>query len=469
MNFLQIMRVVRARRAIALSAMLLIVAVAIAASLLHEKSYQATASLVLQSKGIDPVSGRPLPPQVLSNLMATQVDIMASKQVALKVVDDLKLTAYPGYRQEFSESAASDDNLRAWIAMRLLKKLDVQPSRESNVVNLSFTASSPDFAALVANAFLHAYLQTGASLRRDPFVNAATYIDGQLKELRDALETAQGRLSRYQHEHGIVSNDSRLDVETARLNELSSQLVSAEALSADSRPHQRQGGTAGAGDAPDLLAHPLVQSRQQALASAEARLAELGQRYGRNHPQYQSAEAEVAALRTALAQQSGQIANAVAGNARIAQQRVLELRAAVAQQKTRVLDLNRQRDEAAVLVRQLDNAQKAYDVAAQRLAQTSLEGQSNLADAAVLNFAGPPFEPAFPPLWQVALLALVFGAAAGILFAVLAELNDRRIRSAQDLAETIDVPVLGTLSWTGPAPAIAATSGLARMQRQFER
>ena len=465
MNFLQIMRALRARRAIALATMLLSVIAALTASVLHEKTYQATASIVLQFKGVDPVSGRALPPQMLSNYMATQIDVLTSRNVALKVVDALKLDTEPSFKKAFSEVDNGDGNLRSWIAGQLLKKLDVQPSRESNVVNLAFNATSPDFAARAANAFVQAYLRTGAELKRDPLLNASMYIDGQMQQLRDALETAQGELSRHQQQHGIVNGESRLDVETGRLNELASQLVSAEAQNVDGRAHARQAASASATDSPDILANPVVQGRQQALANAQARLAELAQRFGKNHPQYQSAEAEVAAVRSALAQQVRQVASGVAGNARIAQQRESELRAALAQQKTRVLELNRQRDEAAILVRQLDNAQKAYDVAAQRMAQTSLEGQANQADAAVLNMAMAPADPACPTLWQVALLSLVFGACAGAVFAVLAERNDRKIRSIEDLEAALALPVLGAINWAQPVPAIAAMSGLTRMRR----
>ena len=57
---------------------------------------------------------------------------------------------------------------------------------------------------------------------------AATYFTGQIKSLRVDLEAAQSKLSAYQQEHGLVSTDNRLDVESARLNDLSSQLVQAQ-------------------------------------------------------------------------------------------------------------------------------------------------------------------------------------------------------------------------------------------------
>jgi uncharacterized protein involved in exopolysaccharide biosynthesis len=47
----------------------------------------------------------------------------------------------------------------------------------------------------------------------------------QTKVLRNNLEEAQAKLAKYQQEKGLTSVMGNLDVESARLNDLSSQLV----------------------------------------------------------------------------------------------------------------------------------------------------------------------------------------------------------------------------------------------------
>jgi uncharacterized protein involved in exopolysaccharide biosynthesis len=46
--------------------------------------------VLLNAKGVDPVTGVTLPGQLLPGYMATQVDIITSKNVALRVVDRLR-------------------------------------------------------------------------------------------------------------------------------------------------------------------------------------------------------------------------------------------------------------------------------------------------------------------------------------------------------------------------------------------
>jgi len=111
--------------------------------------------------------------------------------------------------------------LEIWLADLLQKKLEVKPSRESNVISVSYKAVDPGFAAAVANAFTQAYIETNIELKVAPARQYAQWFGEQGKSLRDNLEKAQAKLSAYQQEHGIVAIDERLDNETAKLNELS--------------------------------------------------------------------------------------------------------------------------------------------------------------------------------------------------------------------------------------------------------
>jgi uncharacterized protein involved in exopolysaccharide biosynthesis len=138
--------------------------------------------------------------------------------------------------------------------------------------------------------------------------------------------------------------------------------------------------------------------------------------------------------------------SSVGGNAAILQRRETELRAALRDQKEKVLELNRARDELAVLVREVDSAQKAYDATTQRFNQTSLEGKSNQADVAILMRAEPPVDPARPRLLRNLVLSVFAGLLLGGMCGLVAEFLDRRVRSAADLLAVFDVPLLGEMS-----------------------
>ena len=92
-------------------ATLVTVAATLVVSLLLPKTYEATSSLVMNYKGVDPLTGMALPGQLLPGYMATQIDIISSKNVALRVVDQLKLAESPAVIAQFNESTGGKGTL----------------------------------------------------------------------------------------------------------------------------------------------------------------------------------------------------------------------------------------------------------------------------------------------------------------------------------------------------------------------
>jgi chain length determinant protein EpsF len=455
MNVHQFLLILRARKKIILSILLVTVLLALGFSLVQQKTYKATASVLLNYKGVDPLTGLTMPGQLMPGYMATQIDIISSKNVAGRVVDALRLASSPAVVQQFQEATEGRGNVRDWLADLLLKKLEIVPSRESSVVEISFKGADPAFAAAVANAFADEYQKITVQLKTDPAKKASTYFNEQTKQLRDNLEAAQARLSKYQQEKGIVSLDNnRYDMELARLNDLSTQLVGAQTMAMEATSRQRIAGRGAA--SPDVANNAMVQNLRVSLATAEAKLADTSSRFGRNHPQYQAARAEVDKLRAEMNSAMGSISQSVGSNAEVLRQREVELRAAVAAQKTRVLELNRARDELGPLLKELETAQRAYDAASQRFSQTRIEAQSEQSDVSVLNPAVAPTEPSGPRVLLNTLIAFLLGTVLGVGLALLLELLNRPVRSSGDIKDMLGIPVLGTIEWKQPR----ATGGL---------
>src|SRR5450830_431014 len=173
MNFTQFLLILKARSKIILITFGLTVMATLVVSLILPKSYTATTSLVLNYKGMDPVTGLALPALLMPGYMATQIDIITSRNVAIKVVGQLKFAENPAAQEQFNNATQGKGDIKAWFADQLLKKLDVKPSRESSVIEISFNGADPDFAAAVANAFAVAYQQTNIQLKVEPAQNAA--------------------------------------------------------------------------------------------------------------------------------------------------------------------------------------------------------------------------------------------------------------------------------------------------------
>lgn len=454
MNLHQFLLILKARWKVAIGTLFGTVATTLVISLLLPAQYTASSSVVVDVKSPDPIVGIVLPALAMPGYMATQVDIINSDRVAIKVVKMLNLDQNPQVKSDWKEATDGKGRMDVWLANLLQKRLDVRPSRESNVIAINYKAADPAFAAAIANAFAQAYIDTNIELQVAPAKQYSVWFDKQAKELRDRLAGAQQRLSEYQLKHGIVATDERLDSETQKLNELQAQVAIAEGQSADASSKQR----AGSNDTlPEVIQSPLIQQLKSSIAINESKLQEMAGNLGKNHPQYKRASAELMELKQQLAEETAHIAGSIGTSSRISRGKVADLRAAVEAQKGRILDMRKQRDEAMVLVQEVEAAQKAYDAVAQRYTQSNLESQATQTNVSVLTPADPPIEPSFPKLPLNLVLAMFLGTLLGIGAALMLELTNRRVRSSEDLQQVLGLPVLAELS--------ASRSGLFNRRR----
>lgn len=451
MNLQRLLLILRARFWMVFFTLVVTVATTAILSYVLPKTYTATTSIMVDFKGTDPVAGTLPPPQLLPGYMSTQMDIIASHKVALKVVDSLQLDAMPEAREQFEKATGGKGSIRDWLADALLENMKAEPSAESSLVHLSYSSTDPRFSAAVANAFAQAYIKTTLELKIEPARETANWFNDQLKLLRSNLEQAQAKLSAFQQQKGIVATDEKLDIENARLSELSTQLVMAQNLTQDTLSKKNQINSspdkaASMDSLPEIISNPYIQGLKSELAKQEVKVSEISSQVGKNHPQYRRAQAELESMRRKVASETLSATGGIVNNAQSAQQRETALKSMLAAQKAKVLELRKQRDEIAVFLRDVDNAQRAYDTALQRFNQTNMESQMNQTNVTVLSPALEPIEPSAPkPLLNIA-LAIFFGAILGVCVALLTEMGSRYIRSEDDIIDDLNLPVLGMLT-----------------------
>ena len=450
MNLSQFVSILWARRLAGCLIFALTVGTAIGVSLLMEKQYTATATVVIDQSRPDPLaaamySGSPSPAY-----MATQADVLKSERISQLVVRKLGLANDQGARQKWMEVAKGQGSFEVWLAEGIQERLEVNPSRQSNLINVSFKTSDPLNAARMANAFVQAYLEVSVDMRVDPAKQYSAFFDSRAQELRANVERARARLAAYQHEKGVViASDGQLDVEAARLNELSSQLVALQAVAADSSSRRLQAQAGSADRLQEVVNNPALSGLRGDITRAEARLQELTSRLGDNHPQVIEARANIASLRTRLDVETRRVTGTFDVTNTINRQREAEIRSALEAQRARVVKLRNAREEGAVLIRDVESAQRAYDSVLARLSQTSLESQTTQSNAYVLTQATPPGAPSSPKIVLNALLAIVIGLFFAIGAAVFLEMADRRIRTADEVSELVGLPLLGILPGPG--------------------
>jgi chain length determinant protein EpsF len=453
MSFQQIVAILRARLRMVLGIFAAVVALALVVTLIWPAQYTATSSIVVEAK-TDPVAGANggagYTEQMLASYVNTQADVVASERVAQRVVKTLKLDQDPALRAKWQSATHGRGDMSVWLADYILdKKLTVapvhdSPTHASNVIEISVAWRDPNVAAALANSFAQSAIDTNIELKVEPAKQYAAWFNQRSAALHKELEEKQKRLSDFQNASGLVATDEKLDVENERLAELSTQLVTIQALRQDSQSRQRQS-TSNMASLPEVLQSPVIQSLKADLAQAEAKLPDIQSRVGKNHPDYQALVAEIANLRTRIAQESANIAASLGSTTQVNIRKENDVRAALDAQKKKVLDLKHEHDEAAVLASDVAAAQRDLDAVTERFAQSSLESQANQTNVVQLTVATPPVKPSSPKLLLNLLAAILLGGMLGVGMALMLEIAEPRVRLEGDLPNLLGIPMLGKI------------------------
>jgi chain length determinant protein EpsF len=335
--------------------------------------------------------------------------------------------------------------LSLWIAGRLQRKLDVKPSKESNVISIGFSGTDPVYVAAVANAYARAYIDVNLDLKTEPARQYASWFEGQAKTLRDQLEKAQSALTEYQEKNNVLAMDEqRVDYEKSKLSELSQALTNVQAQTSDSSSKRLS--TRSSDTLSDVMQSQVIMNLKSEINTLEAKLQESNVNLGKNHPQTQRTESELASLKEKLAAETRQISSSINTSYQIGKQREKELMEAIESQKKRVIDLSQERDQITVLRREVESAQRAFDTVSAKSVQTRMESQTVQTNVAILTPAAEPTAPSKPNIFINVAASVVMGSMLGLGIALLQEVINRRVRSAEDLAAVTNLPVLASIT-----------------------
>ncbi|OIQ63696.1 hypothetical protein GALL_547630 [mine drainage metagenome] len=235
-----------------------------------------------------------------------------------------------------------------------------------------------------------------------------------------------------------------MDSETAKLGELNTQLTITEAASADARSKISSHGSTE--NMPEVMQSPLISNLKADINLQESKLQEAGVNLGTNHPLYKSMQSAIASLKAQLQQETQHIARTYVTTEDISRDKASNIRDLIAAQKQKLLSLKNERDVANVMLSDVASAQKAYDAISLRFTQTNLESQSRQTNVSILSVANAPTKPSSPMPVLYTLIAAIVGTLIGISMAFMSEMLDRHVRVAEDIEQSLGIPVLAKLS-----------------------
>ncbi|MET3724073.1 Wzz/FepE/Etk N-terminal domain-containing protein [Sphingomonas trueperi] len=418
MNIVQFFRILWARRWIILPAFLVCVTTATLVVQFLPERYKATTRLVLDTFKPDPVTGQVMSSQFMRAYVQTQTELIEDYATAGRVVDELGWANDPANIAAFNASpAAATGDIRRWLAKQIIQNTSANVIEGSNILEISYSDSSPDRAERIANMVRTAFLAQALSNKRAAATKSADWYAQQAESARQALLAAVEARTAFVKKSGIVLTDTGSDLDTQKLSQLTGQ--------------------AAVPAAPVVAAGGMGPAQLQ-LAQIDQQIQQAATNLGPNHPAFQALQRQREVYAKAAAQERAQ-AGGGAGSAQSA------IQSAANAQRARVLGNRQDVDQLAQLQRDVSLKQDQYMKAAQRVADLRLEASSNDTGMSTLSEASAPDSPYYPKVPMIIGGAAGFGLGLGLLIALLVELLGRRVRSPEDLETAVDAPVLGVV------------------------
>lgn len=432
------------------------VLLAVGLTLASKPMYTASASVLVDVKSPDPISGSMMQGLTSPAYMNTQVDLINSEAIARRAVSELHLSERPEIQAMFKKQTKGDVEFDTWATDTLARSLDVMPAKDSNLIRVSYKAQDPKWAALVANAFVKAYIDTTLELRTEPAKEYKKFFDANAQQLRQQLEAAQSKLSAYQQKNGLTtSSANQVDVETNRLNELSKQLVALQGEASESRSRKAQA-NARADQLKEALNSPLLFDLRAELQRSRVKLRQLRATMGERHPQVIELVANINEMEARVNEETRRVSGSVLTTDSVNQERLADLKSELEAQRQRVLKLKALNDESQVMQRDVENFQKAYEEVLARSNRMNLESRTGQTNVSLVGTATPPTRPSSPNFMRNLITGLVLGTLAGLVWALIKESRDQRLRMDDEVFLRLNQPLLVTL----PAFGKSSSSGL---------
>lgn len=322
------------------------------------------------------------------------------------------------------------------------RRLRVYQEQASRVISITFTSTSPEEAAAVANRAAELYVERQSEQNRAYAIRTLAWLGDRLPELKSEVELADTTVFKYQAAHGLAGTGraEAIDLQASDLNRqlaaAQGDLAARQARLAHIRDLQQSGvdedALIGALDSPVL-----ADLRRQEMTLIQSQ-AELQTVLGEKYPKMQQVESQLEAVRQDLAREVGQAVDNMKNEAGIAGAQMRRIQQQLAAVQAAGMDV-----KLRELEREADASHQLYASLQQR--QNDVQEQLGVLapSARILSRASPPERPSTPDAVLFILPSLVAASIIGGLLAVVRERLDQGLRSERDLADELGIPCLG--------------------------
>lgn len=463
-------RTVFKHRYIFLSVTVLIFGAVVVHTLTMTPIYESISRLQIDpsrssSLGLDEMINQKLGSGDESNELQTEVHVIQSDTVAMRVIDGLALAKSPIFSGKNAAKVTVTDPLAMSPAERerLLGQfhgsLSVKALPTTDIVEIRFRSPDPKLATEINNAVVERYMQRTLQTHYEGTVQVSNWLSQQMNDLQAKALDAQEKLADFQKKNSILptGSDDSDNIITDRLKILNEQLTQAEADRIVKEARYRMAAT---GD-PELIANGIPSPTLQTLRTQEAdlkiQLAQLNSKYGSGYPKVHEMQSQLARLDSSINSEIGNVRKRLEDEYQASSKTESLLRSQFNDQKDKAYKLNESAVQYAVLKHDVENGRELYDTLQLKLKMAGVTAGLSSSYINVIDRAEIPAHPVEPKTRLNYFIGLFGGLLTGLLLTFVVESVDDTLSSSEELELCTRLPVLCGIPVSQPMAKAATT------------
>ncbi len=455
--FRQYAEILFKRRWIVASVAAVVLTVVTLGSFLMTPVYLATTTIQIE-KGVprilpfEEIGSMDYPGGANAEFYQTQYRLLQSRTVARRASLALNLRNDPEVRMVVRDKAEPAADPEKPYIDYVLEHLEIEPLRNTHIVEIQFPSHSPGLSARVANATADAYMAFISEAKSRTTSEAGGLIGTQIQSLKEEIARLEDELGKVGRETEIISLDDRDDITAQKLAMLTSDCVAAQ-VERSRKEARYRGLLKTAPEAfPEVASNPTIQRLKQQAADLEREVAQKSRSFKADWPEMRRLRAERDSTVQRIKEERETVARAAIGAAEADYMQALQhettVERALEKQKEEAMGRKKRSARYSNLQAAVTSKRNLLATLLQREGETrSLSGLEDdlRSNVWVVDRAEPPEKPYSPNVLLNVLLALVSGISLGVLMAVFIEHLDNTIKTTEDAARCAPVPVLASV------------------------
>ncbi|MFC1668650.1 GumC family protein [Chlamydiota bacterium] len=385
----------------------------------------------------------------------TQYNILKSRTILERVFSLLNL----GQKDEF----------RKYIdpIPHFLEKIQINPVRNSRLVDISARDIEPFTASRIANTLTDVYIKDAMERKLKASEYAVEWLTIRLKDQEKLMQKSEEDLLSFKKEKNIISLEQNKELITHKIMELNSLLAGAqnERLKKEAVYNQLEGlsfsdiltapvsvseetiheqNTDSAGNTL-VFSNPMIMKIRNDIMELKTIKSQHKTRYLPKHPEMVRLDSRMDVLEQSLKELLDRIIESARLDYDAALYRENMLKEEIVKEEHAAMDLDKIAIEYGILQNEVDSNSQIYETLLSRAKETTLTGGLEESNIMVIDQARVPDNPIIPNIKVNLLLAIIIGLLVGTTLAFFFEYLDNTVKSKEDIERYLQLPYLGAI------------------------